>query len=93
MPTSHNARVGWRAPIMFADRLRATRRTYAKSLGRRVTGAELAELTGVGDKAYGAYEAGINEPRPDDLWAFCLRVAAVTGVDPTWLAGQSRPET
>lgn len=83
--------IGWRPQITLADRLRATRRGYAKQLGYRITIEQFAEMVDVGHKAYGAYEAGINEPKPDDLWDFALRVARVTGVDPRWLAGGGAP--
>lgn len=77
-------RMGWRPPTTLADRLRMVRRAYADHLGRAVSQREMADECGWGRKAWAAYEAGINEPR--DLWQFALKVAQVTGVDPTWLA-------
>ena len=50
----------------------------------------MAELVGVGKKAYSAWESNLHEP--SDLWNTCLAVSSATGCDPTWLANIEHPE-
>jgi DNA-binding XRE family transcriptional regulator len=78
------AAIGWRPTMKFGDRLRAVRRSYQDSIGHRVGQVEMAQLIGVGRKAYASWESNLYEP--SELWQVCLAVAAATGCDPVWLA-------
>jgi hypothetical protein len=95
MPVKHKpaARLGpaqgWRPKEAFGDRLRMVRRAYGDTNGRKVGHLDMADLVGWGEKAYVSYEAGYHVPA--DVWAFALAVAAATGCDPVWLAGDELP--
>ena len=78
------AAIGWRPRIRFGDRLRAVRRAYSESIGHQLSQYEMAELIGVGRKAYASWESNLHEP--GELWQVCLAVSAATGCDPIWLA-------
>lgn len=63
----------------FADRARKVRRDM--KLGQ----AQMADLLGVGLKAYSAWESGKNSP--DDIVATSVKFEQVSGVHRTWFLG------
>ena len=81
--------IGWRPQLKFGDRMRAVRRSYQDQLGEPVSQAQMADLIGVGRKAYSAWESNLHEP--GELWQVCLAVASATGCDPVWLADLDGP--
>lgn len=71
---------GWRVPEWtFADRLRKIRRETG------LTQAAFAERIGAKDKAYGAWEAGANQP--GDIVSVAKRIEMAFRVPATWVLG------
>lgn len=73
----------WTPDPDIATKLRAIRRGYAKLLDRKIPQREFAEIIGYGAKAYGAWEAGTNQP--DDLIELATRLYERIGLDPSYL--------
>lgn len=64
----------------FADRVRKARRSLPG-----MSQAKMAAALGVGEKAYAAWESGVN--KPDDLPMIAERLEEVVGWDRAWFLG------
>ena len=67
----------------LATKLRAIRRGYGRMIGRQIPQREFAQIIKCGDKAYGAWESGANEP--SDLIGLAIKLRDSIGLDPTYL--------
>lgn len=63
----------------FADRIRKVRRDTGRTIEQMAVALE------VGDKRYGAWEAGRN--KPDDIADIAVKLERVTGVPRDWFLG------
>jgi transcriptional regulator with XRE-family HTH domain len=79
----------WAPPSTFAARMREVRVEYGRRVEEKMGQEKFAGIIGVGVKALGAWEAGINEPA--DLDALCLKVERRVGADAEYLAGHPLP--
>lgn len=78
--TTQPTNPGWHVPSWtFADRLRKIRRETG------LTQADFAGRIGVGDKAYGAWESGANQP--GDIVAVAKRIELAFRVPASWVLG------
>lgn len=95
----------WRPAIGWGVRLREARRSYGKARDRTAGQREFAELVGVKEGTYEAWESGRNEPPFARMVEIADRLQELIGLDrsylldrqqavgkPWYAAGDSNPE-